>query len=131
MAARARALTRSPMRLWQLNRELGGAITRNSQLGAKVVMTLCRYDPRGTRCKQVRVTFPQRLSIRCPVISVSDLGNSVCEISRVLDYGSPRTSRLSMHAQATRVCSSVFARICNRRCCTRARVTHGMHGYTR
>jgi len=63
----------------------------------------CRYDPRGTRCKQVRVTFPQRLSIRCQVISVSNLGNSVCEISRVLDYGSPRTSRLSMHAHAAYV----------------------------
>lgn len=80
---------------WQLSGRSGRAITRNFQLGAKVVMTPRRYDLREHDA-QLCVTFPQQLSIRRSVICVSDLGYSVCEISRVLDYGSPRTSRLSV-----------------------------------
>lgn len=52
--------TCSSMELWWSNRKLGHVITRNSQLGAKVVMTLLRYDTILARHNaQLRVTFLQ------------------------------------------------------------------------
>lgn len=91
-------------------------------------MTPPRYDLREHDA-QLRVTFPQQLSIRRSVISVSDLGYSVCEISRVLDYGSPRTTRLSVrtcmhvHCVYTNGNHRVCERIVRRRA-VRDKITH-------
>lgn len=62
------------------------AFTRNSrESGAKVTRSRSYDTILARRNAQVRVTFLQRLSARCSIISVLDPGNSVCEISHVLD----------------------------------------------